>query len=73
MAYLGVGLGGPVPYQRGLVNQSPKSRYSNRAVSNSNKAVTVIKSSLANTNYESYKINKDLVSGELSIAIIIIR
>ena len=37
VAYLGEGLGGPVPYQ------SQKSRYSNRAVNKSNKGVTVIR------------------------------
>ena len=43
VAYLGVGLGRPVPYQRGLVpHQSPRLRYSYTVVSNSNRAVTVI-------------------------------
>ena len=44
---VGVGLGGPVPYQRGLVpHQSQRSRYSNRTVSNSNKAVTAIREAM---------------------------
>jgi len=58
--------GGPVPYQRGLVHhQSPRLRYSNKAVNNSDKAVTVIREAVHHSNHKSYKIIF-ILSGGLS-------